>query len=249
MNPTAVPWVVVPVRGFAQGKSRLAMTLAPEAREQLNRDLLARTLEAATTACGRPDRCVVVSPDAQARAMATAAGAGACDEPAPRAGARGPDASLNAALAAGVRHVARLGATHVLLLAADLPAIDADAIARFAASARPGTACLAPDRHGRGTNALLLPVGAEAALRFGADSLREHRIAFAALGIPLTEWHDPALAFDLDTPEDWALATGRAPLPVAGSRSAHAAGNMLIDPSPTRDRLPASAPQAPASAS
>lgn len=209
MNPLHGTWVVVPVRGFAQGKSRLAATLEPAQRARLNRELFARTLAAVTAACGRAERCIVVSPDRDVRHHATALGAAAIDEPAVCAREGGVEAGLNAALATGAQVAARRGALRVLLLAADLPGIGADPIARFAAAADEGAAAIAPDRHRRGTNALLLPAGAEAALRFGANSLAAHRAAFAALGIALREWDDPALAFDLDTPEDWACEERR----------------------------------------
>jgi 2-phospho-L-lactate guanylyltransferase len=203
-------WIVTPVRGFVQGKSRLAPVLAPGERERLTRELLARTLGAAIAACTRPDRCIVVSPDPRARDYATGLGAVALEDPEPGASQSTGEASLNAALSAGATEAARLGASRVLVLAADLPGISADVLVRFTRASSPGGACIAADRHRRGTNALLLPAGAEAALRFGPDSLRAHREAFATLGIPLGEWHEPALAFDLDTPEDWTRARRQA---------------------------------------
>ena len=210
MNITDDTWIVTPVRGFGQGKSRLTPILTAHERERLTRELLARTLGAAIAACARADRCIVVSPDPRARDYAAGLGAVALEDPEPRASRSTGDATLNAALSAGAGEAARLGASRVLVLAADLPGISPDALVRFGRAPRPGAARIAADRHGRGTNALLLPAGAEAALRFGQDSLRAHREAFATFGIPVSEWHDPALAFDLDTPEDWAEARSQA---------------------------------------
>lgn len=88
----------------------------------------------------------------------------------------------------------------LLVLHADLPLLTVDDIAALLAT--PGPVVIAPDRHGQGTNALLLRGGARF-FHFGPNSAPRHREAAQALGLPLTEVHRPGLSFDLDEPADW----------------------------------------------
>src|SRR5690349_5633150 len=87
-------WVIVPVRGMAEGKSRLSGLLAPRERARLNRRLLEHTLHVVREWRGDLSRCVVVSACRDTLAAAARPGAAALDE---GAKARG----LNAAAALG----------------------------------------------------------------------------------------------------------------------------------------------------
>ncbi|MBI3752391.1 MAG: hypothetical protein HY263_12125, partial [Chloroflexi bacterium] len=131
---------------------------------------------------------------------------------------------LNEAIeAAGSVAVAR-GATAMLVLPADLPAVSAAAIDALVAtaaaapgptgaSAQDGLVALVTDRHGRGTNALLLSPPAIIAPAFGDDSRGAHRRAAESAGARFVEVGGP-FALDVDTPADLlvaaaALAPGR----------------------------------------
>src|SRR5438105_4757659 len=59
MNPEL--WTIVPMRGIARGKTRLAPSLDQAARARLNRWLFARTLDVIREWRGDLARCVVVS--------------------------------------------------------------------------------------------------------------------------------------------------------------------------------------------
>jgi 2-phospho-L-lactate guanylyltransferase len=63
---------------------------------------------------------------------------------------------------------------------------------------------MVPDRHGRGTNALLLAPPDVIDVRFGGDSRAAHAGAAAAAGASLIELGGE-LALDLDTAEDLLL--------------------------------------------
>jgi 2-phospho-L-lactate guanylyltransferase len=98
----------------------------------------------------------------------------------------------------------------VLVLPADHACIAAPARRRFAAQARGRRAAvIAPDRAGDGTNALLLPARPRFAFAYGPGSFARHRRALAARGWEVTLCADPALRFDLDTPQDLALVAAR----------------------------------------
>jgi 2-phospho-L-lactate guanylyltransferase len=74
---------------------------------------------------------------------------------------------------------------------------------------------LAPCRRRRGTNALLLHPPQLIPFTFGPDSFEAHRQAAQALGLEPVIYESPAVAFDLDTPEDWAeLKLKQASLPL-----------------------------------
>ncbi|MCU0483614.1 MAG: NTP transferase domain-containing protein, partial [Chloroflexi bacterium] len=105
---------LVPVRGLEQAKARLGEALDAEERRVLIERLLRRTLEAAAGAAGVA-LVAVVSPDRASLEVAGEHGAAAVED-------AGTD--LNAAVAAGRDWARRVGATALLVLPADLPAID-----------------------------------------------------------------------------------------------------------------------------
>jgi 2-phospho-L-lactate guanylyltransferase len=197
-------WTIVPVRGLATGKSRLAPVLDAAERAALNRKLLARTLTVVGGWCGAPQRCIVVSPCARALALARAAGATPVRE-----GARA--VGLNRAVTLGVARAAAQGARHVLILPGDLPHVGTDALSALAhAAVRERHVVLAPDKSGTGTNALLIGVDTRFAFEFGAASFAAHQAAAQRAGLTLSVVRRADLEYDLDTPEDLAACAGTA---------------------------------------
>lgn len=192
------PWIILPLRGEAAGKSRLAAVLDPIERMRLNRKLLRRTLDAIAAWQGSLSRCIVVSPCARTLAAAHTRGAAVLREPLPRRG-------LNRAAALGVRSAKRQGARRVLILPGDLVLLDPAALGAMARAATLDTrAAIAPDRAGSGTNALLFPAGARFRLAFGPDSFARHMDALRAHGYAVSVRTERGLRFDLDTPQDLA---------------------------------------------
>jgi 2-phospho-L-lactate guanylyltransferase len=112
---------------------------------------------------------------------------------------------LNNALE-GARAQLALGAGHALLvLPADLAAISAVDIAGIIQAGfdmPAGGVVIAPDRHGRGTNALLLLPPDVIAFQFGHDSALKHAAAARAAVVPLVFWRSESAGLDLDEPED-----------------------------------------------
>ena len=193
--------VIVPVRGLAEGKTRLGETLDAEERETLIVGLLHRLLE--ILASWPPSRRThVVSDDPIVRRVAQEHGASLVSEPA--AG------DLNAALVAARGAALARHASAVLILPADLPLVtvasldrllDAADAALAAGRGRPLVVAAPSDARG-GTNALLLSPPSVIEPAFGPGSLeahvREARAADASVQLVI----DPQLGFDLDTPED-----------------------------------------------
>jgi 2-phospho-L-lactate guanylyltransferase len=207
------------------GKSRLAAVLTDAGRARLNRWLLDRTLAVASAWLGDAARCVVVSPCEVTLALARKAGATTLLE---QSGA----INLNAALAQAAAHAAIQGAQRVLILPCDLPRLDVAALRALDAvpvADCDGDVVIAPDRHHQGTNALLVN-GHVREFAFGADSYARHMAQGSARGVRTVACVHPALAFDLDTADDFAewCASDDAPheflagLPRAMPRSAMA---------------------------
>ncbi|HYN70443.1 MAG TPA: 2-phospho-L-lactate guanylyltransferase [Candidatus Eisenbacteria bacterium] len=206
-------WAVVPIRGLETAKTRLGGDLDPEERRSLVTELLRRTLVAtrdASTIAGT----VVVTMDPAAAAIANRHRAIGLLERVP--------GGLNAAIEAARSVAIARGASAVLVLPADLPAVSAAALdelietAREAATAREqvsatngaaanGLVLVVPDRHGAGTNALLVSPPDAVAPRFGDSSRAAHREAARDAGMRYLELDGP-LSLDVDTPADLLVA-------------------------------------------
>lgn len=194
-------WAVVPLRGLEAAKSRLGGQLDAEERLDLVTGLLERTLTAAL-GCPGVDQVLLVSPDPAALELGAGMGAQTLREP-----GRG----LNAALRAAREHLLAAGAGTMVILPADLPRVSPESIGRVLAAAdaaRDGTrpvVILAPDRHGGGTNALLVRPPTAIEFKFGAGSREVHRSYAMEAGAAYAEV-DGELSLDVDTPDDLLLA-------------------------------------------
>jgi 2-phospho-L-lactate guanylyltransferase len=188
------PWVIIPVKRFGVGKSRLAPVLDAGDRATLSRRLFDHVFGVAAAAVS-PGRVVVVTPDAAISDDAVARGAHGLIEPEP--------VDLNAALGAACRYAMSRGASAVAVLPSDLPFVTAEDVGELIAAlgAEP-CAAIAPDTAGHSTNALALAPPDPTFFRFGTSSFEAHRNAARAGGAEPAIVHRPGLAFDLDTPDD-----------------------------------------------
>jgi 2-phospho-L-lactate guanylyltransferase len=175
--------------------------LDPEERRALVERLLRRTL-AATHDATSIDETIVISPDPEVLALASATGAIARAQ---------RSQGLNGAL--DEARLALAPDTRLLALPGDLATVsaaDLDALVALADEAGGGTVVLVTDRHGRGTNALLLDPAGIIPFAFGGDSREAHACLARAAGARLIE-PESDLAVDLDTPDDLLLAESIAP--------------------------------------
>jgi 2-phospho-L-lactate guanylyltransferase len=194
-------WVVLPMRGLARGKSRLAPALDQAGRARLNQRMLRHTLAAIAGWLGGLQRCIVVSGCARTLRSAKCAGARSLREPRP---ARGLDSALRFAAAWAIR----CGARGVMVLPSDLPLVTAAALdALLDRSVRGYAGAIAPNAARTGTNALLLKTRARFTFAYGPDSYRRHLREACSRGLSLAVVSHPQLALDVDLPDD--LATLR----------------------------------------
>jgi 2-phospho-L-lactate guanylyltransferase len=182
--------LVVPVKGFAAGKGRLAEALSASDRTQLNRMLLERMLTVARD-FSRADFRIVVSPDEAVLATARAQGVVGLPEASP---------GLNGALQDAANDAAGSGAVEFLVVSVDLPRLEP---ADLDAMVGEGGVAIAPDRSGTGTNALYLPRPGLFPFQYGPASFAAHVAAARAAGVEPRIIRRPGLAFDIDTPEDY----------------------------------------------
>ncbi|HEV8307973.1 MAG TPA: coenzyme F420-0:L-glutamate ligase, partial [Methylomirabilota bacterium] len=198
---------VVPAKDFGAAKQRLARALPAEARSALARAMLEDVL--AALGDGGLDRIVVVTPDAEAAALAERYGATVLAER--------ESAGHTAAVAHGFAVARELGATVVLTVPGDLPCLTAEEVrAVLTACGRPPAAVFVPSRSGLGTNAACLAPPDAVPLRFGEPSFADHLAAARARGLEPVVLTLPGAGLDIDGPEDLEALAAHGPRTHAG---------------------------------
>jgi 2-phospho-L-lactate/phosphoenolpyruvate guanylyltransferase len=187
-------WAIVPVKPLRRSKSRLAGILSEDERADLSRTLFQHTLETLNT-LKEVEEVLVISRDPQVLTIARNYGARTVREDGQ------PD--LNTALKRATV-IAQVYATRgVLILPADLPLISReDALVLVERASDPPVVVIAPDRHQKGTNALLISPAGLIEYQFGENSFQRHCNLVKEAGVRLEIVNLPSLGLDLDLPED-----------------------------------------------
>ncbi len=194
MAPKRPCIALVPARDFEKGKSRLSGSLSDEKRASLGEWMLGRVLEA-VSASGEVDRIGVLSDGGPVLSLAESKGAEAIACP-------GHD--LNADLGAGRSWALERGARSLLIVPADLPALnpsDVDAMIARADAVPGGCAVLSPSADG-GTNGLLLCPPGEFTFSFGPGSFGRHLEAAKDALLHPIRFENEGFGLDVDTPAD-----------------------------------------------
>lgn len=201
---------ILPVKTFARAKQRLGASVADPLRLALARAMVADVLSALAET-EAIERTFVVTREQEAGRAALAIGATVvCDE-----GEQGQ----SAAAMLGVRRALGEGFERVLCVPGDCPALDPGELAALLEEhglAGPEVVIL-PDRHGTGTNGLLLHPPDTIDPSFGPDSCERHRTLTLAAGIACSVRPLPSLSLDVDTGAD--LAALRKALAGQGGRA------------------------------
>ncbi len=188
---------ILPVKRFDDAKQRLGETLAGGTRRALAEAMLADVLTALRRA-RRVEGVVVVTAEHAADALSRAHEAQVIRDP--------DEPGHSQAASHGVRWAVDHGARRVLLVPGDCPVLDPAEvddllIAHPHAEAR---VTIVPDRHGTGTNALVLTPPGAIEPSFGPGSRARHEAAAAAAGAECRIAEPPSLALDIDTADDLA---------------------------------------------
>jgi 2-phospho-L-lactate guanylyltransferase len=182
---------ILPVKSFGRAKQRLGGAFAD--RPALAAAMVADVLDALTV-IEALDHVIVVTAERQAAEIARVAGARVVHDPV--------EAGQSAAASLGI---AEAGADRVLLVPGDCPALDASEVSALLARREP--VVIVPDRHGQGTNALLLAPPDVMTPAFGDGSFARHTALAHAAGVVPKVVDVPSLGLDIDTPEDLAALT------------------------------------------
>lgn len=204
---------VLPIKSFNEAKQRLVPGLSPGLRRLLVEAMLSDVLVALRRA-GALEATLAVSSDEDAQRIAGAYGALLLSD---------DGGGHNGAAAKGIRYAVERGFERALLVPGDCPALDpgeVDALLERAAAQR--SAFVVPDRHGTGTNALLLSPPDALEPSFGPGSCERHMGLAAAANVPCEVAEIPTLGLDVDTPED--LDALRAVLARTHGGAAHTRG-------------------------
>jgi 2-phospho-L-lactate guanylyltransferase len=191
---------ILPVKSFGRAKQRLGDAVGAEQRRALARAMATDVLEALGRVIGL-DGVIVVSAESLVEDLEPAVWKG-------RRFARGiervhdpEEAGQSAAARRGVRAAVERGAERVLLVPGDCPALEPHEVSELLAEPRPGVV-IVPDRHGTGTNALLIAPPEALEPAFGPGSFARHAARGRAVGVAVAEV--PSLGLDVDTPGDLA---------------------------------------------
>jgi 2-phospho-L-lactate guanylyltransferase len=205
---------VLPVKRFDDAKQRLDRDLSPGTRRVLAEAMLADVLTALGRA-RRVDRIAVVTSEHGAEALVRAHRAERLEDP--------PAPGHSAAAEHGVSWALEGGAGRALLVPGDCPALDPREVDDLLVG-RPGDAqvTVVPDRHGTGTNALVLTPPDAIAPSFGPGSRVRHENAARAAGIECRVAEPRSLVLDVDTADD--LEALRSALATSTGGAAHTRG-------------------------
>ena len=204
---------ILPIKSFDDAKQRLGPGLDHALRRLLVEAMVADVLIALRRARS-VTATVAVSSDEAAQRIAGAYGASLLYD---------DGGGHNGAALKGIRHAVAHGFERALLVPGDCPAVDPAELDELLGRDVPGrTALVVPDRHGTGTNALLLKPPDALEPSFGSGSRERHLERAAAAELRCEVVEVPTLALDVDTPED--LDALRLMLASTHGRAAHTRG-------------------------
>jgi 2-phospho-L-lactate guanylyltransferase len=190
---------LLPVKRFGAAKQRLLDVLDRPARAAVVRAMLDDVI-AAVTSAEEVERVIVISGEGRAERIALER---AKRVKTPIEVLRDPhDAGHPEAATLGIIRAISLGAQAVALLPGDCPLLQASELDAALARLEPGRVAVVPDRHGTGTNALLMSPADAIAPGFGPGSCERHVDRARARGLEVDVEPVASLALDLDTPED-----------------------------------------------
>lgn len=195
MKQDAAAAVVIPIRSFTSGKSRLGGHLDAATRSALLQRMAEKVVDAAGTL-----PVLVISSAPEVVTWAESRGLALVDDP----------GSLDLAAQAGQVWAATRGIPRIVIAHADLPL--ARALPRLALDRRRPVVVIVPCHRDDGTPVLSVPVDVPFSFSYGPGSFRRHAAEARRHRLGCRVVRDPNLARDVDTPEDLAGLDFSAPV-------------------------------------
>jgi 2-phospho-L-lactate guanylyltransferase len=206
---------ILPIKTLDDAKTRLAEELDRRPRRALVEAMFSDVLVALRRST-LVDQVLVISRDHNAQRIAGGYGAIVADD---------EDTGHNDAASRGIERALELGADRVILVPGDCPLLDPGQLdALLSREVTPPSVLIVPDRHGSGTNALVLDPPDAMKPSFGPGSHDRHHRHASAAGINAETVEVASLALDLDTPED--LQTVETTLDDTRGGAAHTRGML-----------------------
>jgi 2-phospho-L-lactate guanylyltransferase len=206
---------ILPIKSFDGAKRRLEPALAAGPRRALAEAMFSDVLVALRRASS-VDEVLVVTADNVAQQIAGGHGTLVLDD---------LDEGHNEAARRGIAHALELGFERAILVPGDCPILNPVELDQLLSSdPAPPSALIVPDRHGTGTNALLLRPPDALAPSFGPGSRDRHLTDARLAGTAAEVTEIPSLALDVDTAED--LAWLQATLSATRGGAAHTRGML-----------------------
>jgi 2-phospho-L-lactate/phosphoenolpyruvate guanylyltransferase len=195
---------ILPVKRFPLAKQRLGESMADSLRADLARAMVGDVLSALRE-CVAIDATIVVTREPAVIAAARYIGAIVVKDVA--------EAGQSTAASLGLAKALQEGFERALCVPGDCPTLDPGELTKLLAG-NTHEVVIIPDRHGSGTNGLLLCPPDALSPSFGPDSRARHEQLAVEAGVTWRVEQPASLLLDIDTGEDLAVLRGR----LAGER-------------------------------
>jgi 2-phospho-L-lactate guanylyltransferase len=211
---------ILPVKRFPLAKQRLGESIADSLRADLARAMVGDVLSALRE-CSAIDATIVVTCEPSVVAAARYIGAIVVED--------GAEDGQSAAASIGLAHALREGFERALCVPGDCPTLDPSELTKLlvtdtrsedvdsrseSSPSRAGVSgkpevVIVPDRHGKGTNGMLLCPSDALPPSFGPDSRARHERLATEAGVAWRIAQPASLLLDIDTGEDLAVLRER----------------------------------------
>ena len=190
---------ILPVKRFTRAKQRLGASVGEEIRAGLARAMVADVLDALRQTPAIAQTIVVTGADSVVAAALERGALVAHDS---------KEESQSAAVLLGIERALAEGFDRVLCVPGDCPALDPRELDGLLCGPAPAVV-IVPDRHGTGTNGLLLTPPDAILPSFGPGSFARHRALAREAGVAWEVRRPSSLLLDIDTGEDLAVLRER----------------------------------------
>jgi 2-phospho-L-lactate guanylyltransferase len=202
---------ILPVKRFPLAKQRLGESVAESLRADLARAMVGDVLSSLRE-CPAIDATIVVTCEPSVTAAARYIDAVVVEDTAPLTGIG--ESGQSAAASLGLAHALREGFERALCVPGDCPMLDPDELVELLATdtsqkSVDAEVVIVPDRHGKGTNGLLLSPPDALSPSFGPDSRAHHERLATESGVKWRIAQPASLLLDIDTGEDLAALRER----------------------------------------